>query len=335
MEHLFQQQLLNHILKMAHKRSEGISEMAKILNKRKDGIYRRLKGETVLSVNELYDIAHAYKFSVDQFTGPATDQFLFSFNMNPERVESGEDFLSMLDLELETIKYSEKKHIFYATQDIPFFIHLFYPELTHFKFYIYSMSSWNVSQDQSSKFSLDLMPSYLENKARRLAMKYAAIPSTDLWMVSLLDVTLNQIAILVEMGKFEKPMESILICDQLLSMVDHMRAMASVGKKIPPGKVESNQSYGSLELFVNEIATTSTTVMVNDDTGKSLFLALCQPCFVKSTNPVVCNQMEAWLNSLVNNSICISVHGNARRNWFFNQLEKKVLATKRIIEHHL
>ena len=327
----FQQQVLERVVMLEESRTIAIQKLAKILNKGLESIRRRFTGDTVLSANELEEIAKAYRLPIDELIHGKSDQFLFNFNFHAAKVKKFEDYLISVAKDLQEFSGSSNPHIYYAAEEIPFFIHLFFPKLLSFKFFIYGMTSWNFPNYQDQKFHFGLMSPQFVEMAQQMSYKYATVPTTELWTLSIIDKSLNQLEFLVDIDRFENPDDAIVICQTLLDLTQHMEAMAEVGQKFPPGQSDFSQA-GSFDLFFNELAYTGNTILTSNNQGKSLFTTLRHPNYLKSSDSSICDHIEEWLKNLIQNSTSISNGGVRKRRWYFNRLYKKIESTRLNIE---
>ncbi len=96
-------------------------ELADVLNLSKDSVYRRLRGETSLSLEEVLTICQHYKITFESIANPNAVTFEFK-EINPD-VESFHQYLIRLLGDLKRIKSLENSEILYAAEDIPVFHH--------------------------------------------------------------------------------------------------------------------------------------------------------------------------------------------------------------------
>ena len=60
--------------------SSAIDEIAQVLNVSVDSVYRRMRGEKTISLEELYKLSSHYKISLDQLMELQTGAFQFRGN---------------------------------------------------------------------------------------------------------------------------------------------------------------------------------------------------------------------------------------------------------------
>ena len=67
-DNALQIQFLNRIKELIPDSNSFTDEIADVLDISSDSVYRRLRGETLLSINEIYDLCTHYNISFDLFT---------------------------------------------------------------------------------------------------------------------------------------------------------------------------------------------------------------------------------------------------------------------------
>ncbi len=128
-------------------------DIAKLFNTTKSGIYRRINGETALTIEELLKILHHYPFlSFDKFTRPNQVSYTFPSLMGaPKNIF---EYLDTMEQNVQKIAIFPNASIGYAAQEIPFFYYLMSPNIAAFKFYVWSRTVWNLDAARYEPFDL-------------------------------------------------------------------------------------------------------------------------------------------------------------------------------------
>ena len=287
-----------------------------------------LMGKTDITIEQLSIIAEAYKISLDQLIFENSNSLIFQYNSYNNQVKSFEDFISQIEKAIYTFGSLPNFRAYYASNEIPIFIYLFFPKLLCFKLYVYGITVWNLASSKNRKFSFDLLSPMAEEKARKIADLYAKLPSVDVWTMSMIDNTLNQVEYLHTIGKFETPEDAYFICEELSNLVIHTRKMAEHGAKFHPTTRLVPQE-NTFDLYLNEFSTTNNTILGISDLRKVVFATFQHPNFLLCTDEKLCNMTELWFKELVNNSTPISLTSSKRRIWYFNYLQEKIQNTRK------
>ena len=319
-----QQRLFDVLLQRFSKRVTAIDRLSELLGIGRDGVYRRMRGDTALSPAELEVLAQAFNISIDSLISRQSGSVFFSFNGFDERTHNFNDYLRGFQEELEHAQAIEGTYFYYASIELPLFQSCFYRELICFKLYIWGLTVLGYESLQDRPFSFDLLPDPLWETTRRIQDLYVALPSTELWGTNVVDNTLNQIEYHVGSGHFGNIADALLLCNKLTELTFHMQAMAAAGEKFLPGQKPENSKGAGFSLYYNEMVYTSNTLLAVTPNNKMLFTSLSNPHFLKSADPRLCDYMERWFKAVTTKSNSISVQAEKQRQWFFNRLRRRI-----------
>ena len=93
MQARLQQQFLEVILGKFAKKSTAVEELSQILAIGKDAVYRRLRGDTLLTPDEMGLLSKQFKVSLDALIFENTDTVFFTFNRFSKTSKNFEEFL--------------------------------------------------------------------------------------------------------------------------------------------------------------------------------------------------------------------------------------------------
>jgi transcriptional regulator with XRE-family HTH domain len=326
-----QRKIFDLILEKFPKKSAAVSYLAGLLSLGNNAIYRRLRGDTLLTLSELYRLAQHFNISLDNVFFDKTDKIIFSNGFFTRQVSSFENYIDQVFESAQQLRKMPNAKIFYTSQEIPFFLYFASPALFAFKMYIYAFTYWNFEHLQDQKFSIRLIPDALFYRARKISDIYNMIPSTELWNANLIDHTLNQIEYLATIDMFEKPGDALLVCDSVHNQINHAREMAEKGYKYTQN--DSNNKPGQqLTLYFNSFSRTNDTILITSDIGKIVYTSFGTPNYLTTVDETICSQIEEWFNSIIRRSTSITFHSGKERNKFFNDLEKRIGQTRKKIQ---
>ena len=335
MSKTLQDQLLEVILSKYGKRSEAVDALSELLTIGKDAVYRRLRGDTLLSPDELKLLALKYNISLDAFLFDQKDTVFFTYLPFSQKLNDFSDYLNQILSNLEYISTIPDAKVYYASAEIPIFYYLLFPDLFAFKLYVWGSTIWDFDYLRDKQFSLDLIPPEAFELAKKISGLYRDVPSTELWSLNIVDFTLSQIEYHVISGGFKEETHALKLCDQLLELCNHLQKMATEGAKFNLQSNAEDVKPGTFELYHNEMVYTNNTVMVISERVKQLFTAFINPNFLISTDTKVCNYSEDWFKRMINKSERLSQQSAKTRAWFFNGLKKRIEMVRGRIERHI
>ena len=108
-------------------------EVAQLLGISADSTYRRLRGETELTLNETVLLCRHFDIPLEALNSELPDVVTFKINKLEDSAHSFSGYLDGLEKDLTNILKSEGNSLHYAAEDLPLFYHFFFPELADLK----------------------------------------------------------------------------------------------------------------------------------------------------------------------------------------------------------
>jgi len=329
-----QDQLFDRILQQYNKRSEAVDHLCKLLSVGKDAVYRRLRGESLISPDEIEVLARHYHLSIDRFIFKEQEQVRFTYSSLNQQVRTFDQYLEEILEQMMNFLHLPEQHFYYCTKDIPIFTYMYFPELIRFKLYIWGWTTFGFEFLENKPFHFDLVPYPTLKLAEQIAEVYNQMPSTELWNLSLVENTLHQIEYLATIGQFQDPEDALTVCDALGKMVLHCRNMAEAGSKGNPGGALPAKRE-NFHLYHNELVSTNNIILVESDTIQGLFTVFGNPNFLFTTDEQLLAHTKQWLEKLIAKSNSLSRENKRQREWFFNRLDRRIAHTRNRLESQL
>lgn len=299
-------------------------ELAEILNISRDSAYRRIRGETVLSLDEVKIICNRYSVSIDALLSPSSEMVSFKLRVLNSGNFSFDKYLQSLLENLEMISvYKEKELIWYA-KDLPIWHYFQYPRLSAFKLYFWDKTFVPGSKLRSEKYNQNLVSKELINVALKVWEKYSTVPSTEILNYETLNATLRQIEFAYECGMFNSKQEAIELCDDCAVMMDHLKFQAERALKLTKGEV----GQGKFDLYLNEVLIGDNSVLFKLGEKRVVFITSNQFNILTTTQEYFCSLIEDYMNNMINKSVLISHTAERERSKFFNKMEIRINEAK-------
>lgn len=280
-------------------------ELADVLNLSKDSVYRRLRGETSLSLEEVLTICQHYKITFESIANPNAVTFEFK-EINPD-FESFQQYLIRLLGDLKRIKSLENSEILYAAEDIPVFHHFNHPLLTSFKLFYWMRSVMNVKELEGQRFNPKHLPQEMVDLAKEIYRTYLEIPGVEIWTEETLSSTLKQIEYYWEAGLFESKEMAVLVCEDFIMELHEIQRLCEKGSK-------SNVAF---RFYINDIMIGNNCILIKAGGNKYTYLSHHSFNFMLTTDYNFSNQTEIWLDGMMQKSMLISSVSEKYRNKFF------------------
>lgn len=315
-----QTSFLHRILDRYASRQEMVVAVAGILGLSKDAIYRRLRGTTVLSANEMVSLAEHFRI------GPAATpdgQVAVHYNLMETVIRSPGDYLDQLMIQLEIILGIPDFCFYLANPGIPIFHEMMSRKLFAFKLYIYGSTCWDFPGWKNLKYSRDLIDERVLDQARLIAKHTHRAPGHELWTMGMLNATLDQIEFMHMTGRFARTEEAAELLEELDQIVNHLEAMARAGRKFLPTEDPADSDIAFYPAH-NELANNDNVLLVDSPSRSMLFVTFIMPNYLLTEAEEVCSVSRDWFKSVEQRSTSLGAEGGKYRDWYFNRLRGQV-----------
>jgi hypothetical protein len=330
-----QGQFFNIIQSRFTRKSDAIEVICQLINSTKDPVYRRIRGETALTPEELKILAQHFHISLDELIYGKSSQVVCSFDPITHPIRSFEDYLTRLEEELKMLVSLPDAVMYYTCADVPIFTYTFFPELVAFKLYVWGRTTWNFEYLRDRQYEFSMMPPHIERASESVMKHYLQISGIEIWSQNIVDNTLNQIENTAYSRNFKNPEDALMLCDKMVLWVKHHKKQAISGKKMLLSQNEPSANAKDFRLLNNEILHANNTVFVKSSVVRGVYSAFCSPNFLKTMDEKACTHIEKWFDSMIEQSNPITGGSRDKRDWYFNGMVARIEAVRKRIETFL
>lgn len=297
-----------------------VDELADLLQTSNDSAYRRIRGETLLSIDEITAICSFFKVSLETAAQPDSETVTFTYRNLKGKPE---EFRKWLQTLLDNVKRiaASGGTILYAADDVPVWQHFFSDEFAAFKIFYWRKSILNDPDLEGKQFDLSLIEPDLVTMAGDLFHAYNTVNSTEIWTEDTLNSTLKQIEYHWESGFIRDVSTAIRLCDFVEEEVNMLKRNAERGYK---SLGVSGEELGKFSLYQSELMVGNNSILANIGNTKIAYVSNNTFNFMSTMNHGFVQENEAWLNNLMRKSILISGVNEKQRNKFFSALMGKI-----------
>jgi hypothetical protein len=291
-------------------------ELSDLLEISSDSAYRRIRGETALSIDEVVKICKHYKIPFTPISEENPNTITFGIRPLTNNEKAFENYLMDLRNDLKKIGQFEDAQIIYAADDIPIFHHFCFNELTAFKYFYWNKEILNTPFTDGKKFDTALIPKEWIKTGREIIELYNNISAIEIWSDETINGTLKQIEFFWESGLFKSKEDALLITDQAEQMVKHLSKQAELKTKfINESEIQKNQNNYSL--YRSDVTIGNNCILVSMGNTKATYLSYHTLNFMTSNSASFCSQTDQWLKNLIKKATLISGTSEKYRYQFF------------------
>ncbi|HRY32180.1 MAG TPA: helix-turn-helix domain-containing protein [Bacteroidales bacterium] len=314
-----QQNLFREIQRHIGPEHQCVHEISELLGIGTDSAYRRIRGETPVSLEELYLLSRHFGISVDSLFEVRSGKVAF----DELAVEPGStnlpDWLKKIHQDLQQLSSLKNPSIIYAAKDIPFFHFFQVPEIAAFKVFFWQKTLFNFREYRDKKFSFDEYDETIQEIGEKLLLSFIKTPAIEIWNEDTFSIFLRQIEHYWISGVFRERDDIELLCDKLELWIRHMESQAEHGYKYhflqSPHGVEH-----SFQLYENEVVLNDNSVLIETGERKIAYLTYNVISLLVTEDPAFCGRLSVFIKGLIKNSILISTSASKERSRFFNAM---------------
>ena len=324
-----QKELFNYIKNSLPPHLSMVDTVAELLGLSYDSVYRRIRGEKPITLDELKLICEHFKLSLDQVLQLHSNKVLFTDSEANGRITSFIQYEQGLIQQLQYFNQFKKKELFYLSKDVPVFHFFYFKELAAFKAFFWAKSILNEPQFENSSFNLkDFDATEYFESGQKILQGYNEIPSTELWNYESINSTILQIEYYRDAGIFENTTDLNTVIDCFDATLLHLQKQAEKGHKFMPGIGEAGYK-APFKFYINEIILGNNSILVSLDDTKTVFINHIVLKYISTSDKNFTQKTFDNFQNLVSRSVLISETGEKERNKFFKSLRERVQACKK------
>lgn len=301
-------------------------ELAELLHISRDSAYRRIRGETLLSLDEVKKMCDHFRISLDHALSPSSEIVTFQVQALNSDNFSFEKWLRSIHEKLQMVgQFSEKELIFHA-KDLPIFHFFQYPLLSAFKMYFWLKFFVRRSDNPSGKFHAQVIPQELLSLGTRIWEKYVNVPSTEILSPEVLTATLRNIEFTRDCGFFENPTDALRLCDECQLLLERLNLQAEAGHKGDPPSPDPGARF---DIYHNEVLIGDNTILFKMGEKRVTFVTANNFDILTTSHEIFCHETEDHINNLISKSTLISRNAQKERAKFFNRVSERIQETRK------
>ena len=330
------EQELQHLLFERIKQRLGshlslVNEIADVLNLSNDSAYRRLRGETAISLDEAAALAKQFGIPLQDISPHNHEAVLFGRSTFHDKPEDFMQYLTKTEERFQKILESKMKRGIYAAKDIPPFYFFQIPIFGQFKTFYWLKTIRDSSLIQSEKFKPGLIPEEPLKKAKAVAKLYFQIPFAEIWSEDTLNVSLRQVEYFFDAGWMASREVALEVCNALDDIIHIVHKQAEMELKWFDGKpVHPDVPY---QLYFNDLAEMHNAISVQTDQSHMAIIGYNAQDYLFTSEPEFCRELEQFQKKQMSKSVLISGGAEKERNQFFNKMYSKISVLKMKIQN--
>ncbi len=296
-----------------------------------DSAYRRLRGETVLSIDEAYKLSNHFQVSLADLESFRNNHVIFSKQPFIDSVENFEKYMQVSLSHLEQLIEDPNHLLLYTAKDIPIFYPYKYRKLGAFKIYVWMRSFFDIKQLNEEQHDMSSIPDSLLDLAHKQWEVYAKVNTIEIWNETTIQSLLNQIEYYFDAGLLQNKEEALEICDEFIDLLKLIYKQAIHGKRMMLTDEERPTTI-PFKMYFNEVLIMDNNLIACAHGRKLYSIPYGAVNYINTTNEELTNDMYQYIMRQAHKSSLISDVSEKDRNRFFLRLRNRVVGLRERIE---
>lgn len=303
-------------------------EMAELLDLSTDSAYRRIRGETELSIDEVFKLVTKYNVSLDGLFSNKNDSVTFQYTKLTDSVDHMNNYLNRISKHVKLVSEFPEKRITYLAGTFPLFYSFNSRKLTEFKLFYWQRSVVNVPDYQGKNFEFGIIPEEQVKLAMNTFNEYKEIPTTEVWNSETILTNTKQLEFYLESGAIRSKELALEILDEVKKMIDYVELSVVRGSKTEYGDADN------LRFYCSDVELGTNCIIAEAGALRHAYISFNTVNSLSTNNSVFCEEMEHWVKNLVQKSTLVSKVGEKQRFRFFNNMRKHLDESEARIKAH-
>lgn len=293
----------------------------------RDSAYRRARGETALTPEEIRLLCTKYEISFDKIIGVAGQSVTFQYNPIQRSEFTFTRYLQGVNDGFTRMTSQRWAKLYVSNLDLIVFQLLNIPSLMRFKLFYFAKVYLQIPELDGITFHQNWKGDITDELLRDTLLKYIRIPSTEVIGFEAGKGLIREIVTFYEMGHIATKEDALFLLNEVERLMNHIKYQAEIGKKCaidqPPFVEEGNFKFHLHETYLQDntfIAETNAYRMLYNTHNMMNYLYTLDPDYVHKSYHV--------FQSMLRNCKQISEANPGHRNAYFISIQSFITKAK-------
>jgi hypothetical protein len=306
-----------------------VDTIADLLNISYDSVYRRIRGEKPISLNELKVLCEHFHVSLDQVLQFKNNTVVFNAPEINGTINNFSEYLKGLLSQMKNFNSFPKREMFYQCKDAPLFYFYMFPEIGAFKTFCWNKTILNTPDLKDKIFSLDEFPfKECYQLGQQIIKENTMLPSVELWNSESFNSSINQLEYYRDAGLFKSESDFLEVLNSFGKLLDHLQEQARLGCKFMPANPGTNNST-PFRFYVNQVILGNNSVVLKLGDQQMSLITYNVLYYLLTKDARFSEKLHKGFNTLLESSTLISGTGEKERNRFFKLQREKIAQLKK------
>jgi hypothetical protein len=305
--------------------------LADILSISQDAAYRRNRGETPFTIDEVKKLCLHFNISFDSLCNIDQTKVLFEYNPLINYDFSLESYLEGLLHAFRRLSNTTQPKIVLTANNIALFQLLNFPHLIRFRLYFWAKTHLQIPEYQDQLFEHEKVTENAYNLGREILQRYNKIPTAECYDPEFLKGLLRHIHYYASAHLFKDPYYALRLVDEVKMMSSHIKHQATLGKKFIYGEQPPADGH-QYDVYLNDTINTDNTFYYTSEEAEGIYLAHNHMNYLHTSDKNYTRESKLIIDKQIANSSLISRVNEKQRNAFFHKIDMNIQLFRQKIE---
>jgi transcriptional regulator with XRE-family HTH domain len=302
-------------------------EIAKVLDVSVDSVYRRMRGEKTISLDELHLLCSHYKISLDQLMRIQTGSFLFQGNIQNEQNFRYEAWLGSILANQAYFNSFSERELYWLGKDIPLFPHFIFREIAAFKYFFWTKTLFNSPTLANATFNFKYYTDEMWEMGKKIIADNNRLPTVEIWNVENINMAIRQIEFYRDGHIFETESDALRLYEAWEKVIDHVERQAERGYKFAYGDAEM-KPLAEYKVYFNEVILGDNSMLLVLNGVKLAIIVHSTNNYMMTRDLNFTENLHQHIQSIMRRSTLISTVSEKERSKFFRTLRERIARRK-------
>ncbi|MGB0932744.1 MAG: hypothetical protein ACPGU5_00585 [Lishizhenia sp.] len=245
--------------------------LSELLEMSTDSVYRRLRGETSLTPEEIQLLCNHFEVSFDKIMGTTGQSVIFHYNPIKRSEFSFTQYLEGINYAFTRMLSQKYKKLHMNYVEVNLFQLLHFPMLLKFKLVYFTKFYLNLPQMKEVKFSGDWTGGIPQSLFNDTLVKYVKIPSEEVMDFENCKGLVREIVNAYEMDMIASKEDALDLLNETEKMFKHFIAQVTLSKKFIYG-TDPSQIEENYDVYVHPNYVPDNTVIADTNAYRLLYI---------------------------------------------------------------
>ena len=306
-------------------------EIAKLLEISTDSVYRRMRGEKPITLDELRKLCIHYHISLDQIMDIQTENIIFQGQLLDKKIFRFEDYMRGIMNNMAYMNSFKKKEFFYMCKDLPFFYHYHFREIAAFKWFFWLKTYFHFPEFAKKKLRFSDYPDELFAIDQKVLSLYNQIPSTEIWNIENMSILFRQIEFYRDGQVFESDKDVYILYEAIEKLWDHLEEQAALGYKFNYNDPEK-KPISEYKMYFNEVLLGDNSMLIILDDMKISYILHSGINYMFTRDVTFNENLYNHIQNQMQRSTLISEVSEKERSRFFRIIRDRITNRKQSLK---